>query len=196
MASGMSNDELGASAFFIHAFLDLKQPEQLVKTTLKEGRGLTRPQGRCHCLMQSRVGSDVHVSDPIFQLYEAAQDAMRNHRQLLSEVRHHRAVFLRYGQPRYSHLRRESVPKSANGHGRVSPCAKGKLFQIVVSNHQKARRRITQMRPDELRVKIGHCLLPSFLIYFQQIKRRYSVVVAQRFCKPLVGGSNPSAGSI
>ena len=29
-----------------------------------------------------------------------------------------------------------------------------------------------------------------------QIQRRYSVVVAQRFCKPLVGGSNPSAGSI
>ena len=44
------------------------------------------------------------------------------------------------GQPRDSHLRRKSVPKSANGHGRVSPCAKGKLFQIVVSNHQKARR--------------------------------------------------------
>ncbi len=34
---------------------------------------------------------------------------------------------LRYGQPRDPHLRRESVPKSANGHGRVSPCAKGKL---------------------------------------------------------------------
>ena len=32
------------------------------------------------------------------------------------------------------------VPKSANGHGRVSPCAKGKLFQIVVSKHQKALR--------------------------------------------------------
>ena len=29
---------------------------------------------------------------------------------------------------------------SANGHGRVSPCAKGKLFQIVVSKHQKALR--------------------------------------------------------
>ncbi len=75
-----------------------------------------------------------------------------NHRQLLSEVRRHRAVFLRYGQTRDPHLRWESVPKSANGHGRVDApvgkrsglvsakrelrssrkaprsCAKGKLF--------------------------------------------------------------------
>jgi hypothetical protein len=39
-----------------------------------------------------------------------------------------KAVFLRYRQTRDPHLRWESVPKSANGHGRVSPCAKGKLF--------------------------------------------------------------------
>ena len=55
-------------------------------------------------------------------------------------VRHNRAVFLRHGQPRDPDLRREAVPGSANGLGRVSPCAKGKLFQIVVSIHQKARR--------------------------------------------------------
>ena len=45
--------------------------------------------------------------------------------QLLSEVRHHRTVFLRYRQPRDPYLRRDSVPKSADGHGRGdAPVAK------------------------------------------------------------------------
>ena len=34
----------GASAFFTLRFEDWKQPEQLVKTTLREARGLTRPR--------------------------------------------------------------------------------------------------------------------------------------------------------
>ena len=59
------------------------------------------------------------------------------HPQLLSKVRYHRAIFLRHGQTRDPDCRREAVPRSANGRGRVSPRAGEELFQIVVSNHQK-----------------------------------------------------------
>ena len=44
-------------------------------------------------------------------------------------------------------------------------------------------------------VEIGALKRTHFLVKYASIYSRYSVVVAQRFCKPLVGGSNPSAGS-
>ena len=43
--------------------------------------------------------------------------------------------------------------------------------------------------------EIGALKRARFLVNYAPTHSRYSVVVAQRFCKPLVGGSNPSAGS-
>jgi len=49
---------------------------------------------------------------------------------------------------------------AANGHGRVSPCAKGKLFQIVVSNHQSTAHNVLSCtRRAKQRKDDRHCVL-------------------------------------